>query len=187
MSDQIFWNKEKACCFTGHRNRNLPFGGNRNKQGMKCLVSCLQMHIEKAVADGYDTFISGMAEGIDLICAEIVHNLIKQKGVKIRLVCAIPYRTQGKKELSNPLDKYVYNVIVQDCDVIYVSEEKSKSCYMKRNRFLVEHSNRIIGVAKDKKARSGTQQTIDFAEKTGLEMNIIYLDKNPVFYLDDDC
>lgn len=187
MENQVSWDIEKACCFTGHRNRDLPFSGNRNKQGMKCLVSSLQMFIEKAVEEGFDTFISGMAEGVDLICAEIVHDLITRKGMNIRLVCAVPYKNQGKKELSNPVDQYIYSMIIQDChDIVYVSENKGRSCYQKRNRFMAENSRRIIGVIKDEKTKSGTYQTVNMAKKAGLDLNIIYLDKNPVFYLSED-
>lgn len=187
MSNKVSWNIEKTCCFTGHRNRDLPFSGDRSKQGMKCLVSSLQMYIEKAVNDGFDTFISGMAEGVDLICAEIVYNLITRKGMNLKLVCAVPYKDQGPKELLNPIDQYVYSMISRDCtNVVYICDRKSRDCYQKRNKFMVENSRRIIGVIKDEKAKSGTLQTINMAKRSGLELNIIYLDKNPVFYLSDD-
>ncbi|MDE6148469.1 MAG: DUF1273 domain-containing protein [Ruminococcus sp.] len=187
MNNQVYWNIDKTCCFTGHRNRDLPFSGDRRKQGMKCLVSSLQMYIEKAVNDGYDTFISGMAEGVDLICAEIVYNLITRKGMDLKLICAVPYKNQGVKELSNPIDQYVYSMISRDCNnIVYISDKKSRDCYQKRNRFMVENSRRVIGVIKDENAKSGTFQTINMAKRAGLELNIIYLDKNPVFYLSDD-
>lgn len=188
MKNQVSWNIEKTCCFTGHRSRDLPFNGDRSRQGMKCLVSSLQMYIEKAVNDGFDTFISGMAEGVDLICAEIVYNLITRKGMKLKLVCAVPYKSQGLKELSNPVDQYVYSMITRDCNnIVYVCDKKSRDCYQKRNKFMVENSRRIIGVIKDENTKSGTFQTINMAKKAGLELNIIYLDKNPVFYLSDEA
>ena len=121
MTESYGTDKATTCCFTGHRNRDLPFFGDSSSMGMKCLVSCIQLKIETAVSDGYKTFISGMAEGIDLICAEIVHNLINRQGFDIRLVCAIPYKNQGTAELSKPLDRYLYSVILQNCDsVLYL-------------------------------------------------------------------
>ncbi len=186
MNDSISWDRNKTCCFTGHRNRDLPFSGDRSRRGMKCLVSSLQLYIEKAIEDGYDTFISGMAEGIDLICAEIVHNLISRKGMKLNLICAVPYKGQGIKELSAPMDQYIYSMILSDCSqVVYVSEKKSRVCYRKRNQFMVDNSHRIIGVYKEKDISSGTLQTINMAKKAGLEMKIISLDDNPVFYISD--
>ena len=102
-------------------------------------------------------------------------------------MCAVPYKDQGTKELLNPIDQYVYSMISRDCtNVVYICDKKSRDCYQKRNKFMVENSRRIIGVIKDEKAKSGTLQTINMAKKSGLELNIIYLDKNPVFYLSDD-
>ena len=185
MSKNVSWNIEKTCCFTGHRNRDLPFGGDRDSQGMKCLVSSLQLLIEETAEDGYDTFISGMAEGVDLICAEIVHNLISRKGMDIKLICAVPYKGQGDSELGSPVDKYIYNTIINSCSqVVYVSERKSRSCYKMRNQFMVDNSSCVIGVIKGETAvRSGTLQTINMAKKSGREMKIIHLDRNPVYYL----
>lgn len=187
MEQKVSWDVGKACCFTGHRSRDLPFGGNRDKQGMKCLVSSLQLYIEQAVKDGYDTFISGMAEGVDLICAEIVHNLISRKGMDLKLICAVPYKNHLEREITNPIDKYVYSMIIQNCTrIIYTSDEKSRSCYRIRNQFMVDNSSRIIGVYKEKEKGSGTLQTINMAKRAGIEMKIIYLDRNPVFYVSDD-
>lgn len=186
MNQSISWDKNKTCCFTGHRNRDLPFSGDRSRQGMKCLVSSLQLNIEKAIKDGYDTFISGMAEGVDLICAEIVYNLISRKGMKLNLICAVPYKGQGTKELSDPMDQYIYSMIISDCsDVVYVSEKKDRLCYRRRNQFMVDNSHRIIGVYREKGVSSGTLQTINMAKKAGLEMSIISLDRNPVFYISE--
>lgn len=65
-------------CFTGHRPKNLPWGFDENKNS--CLKFKQQMYdiIEKAIINGYNYFITGMALGIDIICAEIVLRL-KQK------------------------------------------------------------------------------------------------------------
>lgn len=187
MNDSFHINKSTCCCFTGHRNRDLPFFGDREKQGMKCLTSNLQLEIEKAVSDGYDTFISGMAGGVDLICAEIVHNLITRKGVPVNLVCALPYRGQGTRELTSALDRYVYSMILQSCrKVVYVSQNRSRECYKLRNQFMVDNSSRLIGVYRHKIKGSGTLQTINMAKAAGLDLHIIELDKNPVFYLESD-
>ncbi len=177
--------KDTTCCFTGHRNRDLPFLGDRDKLGMKYLVSNIQLHIENAVKDGYTTFISGMAEGIDLICAEIVHNLITRKGAELNLICALPYDGQGSKELSSPLDRYIYSMILESCSkVFYVSKNRSRDCYRLRNQFMIDNSSRLIGVYKYKLRGSGTLQTINMAKAAGIDYHIIDLDKNPTFYLE---
>lgn len=182
MNNQVNWNINKTCCFTGHRNNKLPFNGDRETQGMKRLVSSIHLHIEQAIDSGIQTFISGMAGGIDLICAEIIHNLISRKGLDINLVCAIPYKGQIN-ELDNPIDKYIYNTIIQKANVIYISENRCQGCYKKRNQFMVDNSSMIIGVYHEDDRRSGTYQTISMAKKANLKTDLINLDNNPIYYI----
>ena len=177
--------RNTACCFTGHRNRDLPFGGDLRKQGMKCLVSSLQMLITEAVHDGYDTFISGMSDGVDLICAQLVLDIARSgRFGSIRLVCALPYADQYR-EIGSPLDKYKYSMILKDCDIkVVISNAADRDRYKLRNQFMVDNSSRIIGLLKEKKSGSGTLQTVNMAKRAGIEMKIISADRNPQLYID---
>lgn len=187
MLENFNIDKSTSCCFTGHRNRDLPFFGDRDTQGMKCLVSNLQLLIEKSIKDGYSTFISGMAQGIDLLCAEIVHNLITRKGLPIKLICALPYKSQLAKEKYSSLEKYIYSMILDSCSqIIYVCDNYKKDCYKLRNQFMVDNSSRLIGVYKEKIKGSGTLQTMNMAKSSGHDIHIIELDKNPVYYIKYD-
>lgn len=176
-----------TCCFTGHRSRDLPFGGDMRKQGMKCLASSLQLLIVEAIADGYNTFISGMSDGIDLICAQLVLEVARsgQYG-DIKLICALPYREQYS-EIVTTLDKYKYTVIADACnEKVIISEKSDRDRYKKRNQFMVDNSSRVIGVIKDKQFGSGTLQTVNMAKRAGLEIKMISLEKNPHLYIDTD-
>lgn len=186
-ADDFYCDEKTTCCFTGHRNKDLPFKGDSGKAGMKHLASMLQLKIEEAIHDGYDTFISGMAEGTDLLCAEIVRNL-KMRGQypNIDLVCAIPYKEQ-KEEFSHPIYIYRYSLLLKRAkNVIILSQKENKDRYKIRNQFMVDHSSKIIGVYKPKPHGSGTLQTINMAKRKGIDMHIIELDKNPVVYIDTD-
>ncbi len=154
---------------------------------MKCLASSLQLLMVEAIADGYDTFISGMSDGIDLICAQTVLELARSGSYgNIRLICALPYREQFA-EIVTTLDKYKYSVVVNDCfQKVIVSERSDRDRYKKRNQFMVDNSSRIIGVIKDKQRGSGTLQTVNMAKRAGLEMKIISLENNPQLYIDTD-
>ena len=180
-------NRLTTCCFTGHRSRDLPFGGDMRKQGMKCLASSLQLLMVEAIADGYKTFISGMSDGIDLICAQLVLELAKSgRYGDLRLVCALPYREQFG-EIVTTLDKYKCSVVIDGCDEkVIVSDKADRDRYKKRNQFMVDHSSRIIGVIKEKTAGSGTLQTVNMAKRAGLEIKMISLEKNPQLYIDTD-
>lgn len=71
------------CCFTGHRPEKL-------RMSEKELAACLLKEIRSAIQDGYMTFISGAARGVDIVAAELV--LAEQaRGAPIRLICASPY------------------------------------------------------------------------------------------------
>ena len=186
-AEEFFCNRDTSCCFTGHRDRDLPFGGDVHKQGMKNLLSMLVLMIKEAYSEGCRTFISGMSKGIDLRCAEIVHSLSAQPEYKdMKLVCVLPYAGQ-RTEMKTPLDSYTYSLILNSCSAVVITSPKYENgCYKRRNSFMVEHSSRVIGVIKEKAKGSGTLQTINMAKRAGLTLNIICLDDNPVFYIDSD-
>ena len=62
-------NRQKAnthrCCFTGHRPGKLG----KTEHEIKTL---LETTIDRAIARGYTTFLTGMAEGTDIWAAEII-------------------------------------------------------------------------------------------------------------------
>lgn len=69
--------REKTACLTGHRPKSLPWGYDESKQ------SCLNFKAEtknifkRAIEYGLSTFLTGMAEGFDMISAEILFELKK--------------------------------------------------------------------------------------------------------------
>ena len=71
------------CCFTGHRPEKLSLSENEVKH-------LLEKAIDNAIADGYVTFITGMAKGTDIWAAEIVLEK-KKRNDALRLICAIPH------------------------------------------------------------------------------------------------
>lgn len=50
----------------------------------------LESEIFRAISDGINVFISGMARGVDIWAAEIVLRL-RSEGQPIKLICANPY------------------------------------------------------------------------------------------------
>lgn len=53
-------------------------------------ITVLAAAIDQAIAEGYTTFISGMAKGVDIWAAEIVLDR-RAQNPDIKLVCAVPY------------------------------------------------------------------------------------------------
>ncbi len=60
--------RKHRCCFTGHRPERLGMPESE-------VISGLQKEIRQTIADGFQTFISGMARGIDLWATKIVLTL----------------------------------------------------------------------------------------------------------------
>ena len=76
--------RKHRCCFTGHRPEKLHKPEEQIKKD-------LEVAILQAVDDGFVTFISGMARGVDIWAAEIVLRL-RESNPAIHLVAASPYR-----------------------------------------------------------------------------------------------
>ena len=65
--------RKHRCCFTGHRPDKMILGE-------KDIKPLLEKAIDKAIEEGYVTFVTGMAMGTDVWAAEVV--LEKKKSNK---------------------------------------------------------------------------------------------------------
>lgn len=83
----------KICCFTGHRPSKFSFKYNEMHPDAIRIKVLLKEEIEKAIKDGYDYFISGMALGVDMWAAETVIELEKTYP-NIKLEAAVPCANQ---------------------------------------------------------------------------------------------
>lgn len=160
---------EYTCCFTGHRPKKLPFKIEHDDEQFQKLKSVLSTEILRLIAQEKVThFISGMAIGVDTICAEIILNLKSEYG--ITLECAIPCRNQNAK--WNELQKATYEQILRQADIItYLQDDYSRGCMQKRNKYMVDKSLYIIAVWNGKK--SGTKNTVTYAQKKNRKIKII--------------
>ena len=162
-------------CFTGHRPMGLPWGYNENSACCLAFKKDLYEILERAILNGYCYFISGLALGIDIICAEIVLEL-KKKYHYVILEGAIPCLNQDAK--WNYQSKERYRKILEQCDVKTVlSEVYTPTCMNDRNKYMVEQSDVIIAIWNGKP--SGTGNTVQFAKEKGCKIKII----NPERYL----
>lgn len=153
----------RRVCFTGHRPEKLNISEKEVKER-------LRVAIKKAIDDGYVTFISGMARGVDMWAAEIVIEE-RKKNDNIKLICAPPY--DGFEKSWSFLEKHRYNTILKKSDYIkYVCEHYSRQCFQIRNVWMVDHSARVIAAYNGESG--GTRNTISYAKNKGVEIqNII--------------
>lgn len=161
--------RAKTVCFSGHRPEKLPNGGDDFSQVTRILKSLLYKEIIDSVDEGYDTFITGLARGVDLWAGEMILEL-KARGMPLKLVAASPYREHGSSFRGN--DRFILgNIMLKADEIVYVCENYSKDCMRMRNEYMVNRSGKLIAVVSD--YRSGTGQTIRYAEKQQLEIKII--------------
>ena len=161
--------KEKTCCFSGHRPNKLPWGYNETSKDCVNLIIRLGVEIEQMRKKGVTTFLTGMAMGTDIIAAELVLDLkYAYPEEEIRLVAVIPYNGQSKRWNRNYQIRYE-TILEQADERIILSPSYTKSCMHKRNRYMVDHSAHLIAVYH----RGEEGGTIDYARRKGLEIVII--------------
>lgn len=149
---------KKTCCFTGHKDIATD--------KLEHVKGELQREIMQAVEDGYTHFISGFEEGVDLIFASIVADMMTNNPV-LTLEAAIPYRSR-----MNTTDELFHRILAK-CRIVGVhSETYSPACFMKRNREMVSLSQRVIAVY-DGREKGGTLFTMRSAYSQERDVRVI--------------
>ncbi|MCC8129390.1 MAG: DUF1273 domain-containing protein [Clostridiales bacterium] len=166
---------EQCCCFTGHRTNRLPWLADPSDLRTQALTDALWQRIQSSYEQGYTCFLSGMALGVDLLCAELVLRLRAETDGAVKLIPVIPWPGQAGRWRQE--ERRRYREVLQACgeDLVVVSPSYSRACYFLRNRYLVDHSAKIIGVY-DGTPTGGTHQTLEYARRKGLEMELLLPD-----------
>lgn len=165
--------REKTCCFTGHRPDKLPWREDESDPRCLRLKSAVARAVEDAYVSGVRHFISGMARGIDLYCAEAVLELRETEG-DILLECARPCETQADSWPAAERERY--QSILERCNLeTLVQHSYDRFCMIRRNRYMVDRSGMLIAVYNGV-PKGGTFQTIAYAMKKGLDVHTIDLE-----------
>lgn len=150
------------CCFTGHRPHKLR----RSEIEIK---ADLEKAIKQAIADGYITFITGMAYGVDIWAGQIVVRL-RQSNPTLHLVAAVPF--PGFEDRWSADWKKAYSELLDQADLVqYICHRYNGGAYQRRNEWMVDHANRVIAVFNGE--ASGTKNTIDYANQKGIKITVI--------------
>lgn len=159
----------KTCCFSGHRPKSLPWG--YNEDSLKCqetknkLFDAIRFAIEEL---NCKNFITGMALGTDIWCAEMILNL-KKEYKDLTLECAVPCREQYLKWSVQQKARYL-NILQNANEVTLVNKDYSETCMKERNQYMIDHSDVLIALYDEKLIHSGTGQTINMAKEKGLKI-----------------
>lgn len=173
-NDEILFDITKAVCFSGHRPHKLPGGGDPNDKRTSRIKYAIHRAVLRSINEGYYIFISGLAEGIDLWASEEVIKM-KETHPDIKLVAVKPMENQGAN--FSPEGKRLLEHALENADyIVCTSEHYSKYCYAIRNKYMVDHSDRLIAFISKSSTRSGTNQTINYAKKIHKKTTVINVD-----------
>jgi len=156
----IVKNPNKTACFTGHRPKDLNgYNPEDNKELLWKLHNVIVEHIEM----GLETFITGMALGVDQWAAQIVLKL-KEKYPHIKLVAAIPCKNQSKKWVKE--SQLLWQEIIDKCNNYhYVTEtEYTPACMQLRNIWMLDNSKYVIAIWSGKE-NGGTYNCVKSAKE----------------------
>ena len=164
--------KERVCCFTGHRPEGLPWGENEQDPLCLGLKALLAQELELTCQAGYRQFWCGMARGADLYFAEAV---LACQGVHpdVELLAAVPCPNQTRGWSEAEVERYWHIlrwVGSKRCHL--VSPLWTRQCMRERNEYMVDRSSRIIAVY-DGRSGGGTRYTLQYAMKKGLKSVVI--------------
>ena len=160
--------RNKTCCFTGHRPQSLGFPpGSPEETALKNRISgeVLRLIQERGVRH----FISGMALGVDTFAAQTVLRF-REIYPDITLECAVPCRGQAKRWPAR--DRKTYLAILRAADRVTVLQEAyTPFCMQLRDAYMVEQADIVLAVWNGSKG--GTAYTVSCARKKHKELIIL--------------
>jgi len=161
--------RERSCCFTGHRPQKLPWGMNEGDPRCMELKLELAARLEAIYALGYRHFLCGMAIGCDMYFAEAVLALKDAHG-DVTLEAAIPFGDQPGR--WNAAQRRRYNELIDRADEVTVlSIGYTSDCMMQRNRYMVDRSSLLLACYDGRPG--GTMSTILYAERSGVKVVVV--------------
>ena len=161
--------RDKCVAFTGHRSCKLKVVDGDLFASDLSLEEKLEIEIKNAIDCGYTTFLSGMAEGFDMLAAECVLRL-KRDYPSISLISVIPFRNQNKN--FSQVDKERYRTIIESsCSSIILNDNYFIGCYNVRNDFLIDNSSLMI--TNFNGTKGGTEYTVKRAIKRSRKIVLI--------------
>lgn len=164
-----FTMKSIIACFTGHRPFGLPWGYDEPKESCLRFKKDLFVILRNEIKNGIETFLTGMAEGFDMIAAETIIEL-KKDFPNVKLIAVVPCKDQEKHWKPSQQERY-WKIIGQCDEKTILAKHPSRRCFNERNLYMVKHSSVCIACWNGKP--SGTGNTVKFAKENGLKVRVI--------------
>lgn len=173
-----FLEKTYACSITGHRPTRFKFKYNEGyslcKKIKKAMLKTFcHLHDE----EGIFRFYVGGVLGVDMWAAEQLLYLKEQPGYQdIELIVALPF--EGHDSKWDAMSKQRLQIIIHNATkCIVIGQSGTTSDYKKRNYYMVDHADFLLAVYdNNRKLRSGTGQTVNYALKQNLRIIFLHPD-----------
>ena len=137
-------NLRRCCAITGHRPKSYPWKYDETSSGCILLKEVLSARIADLVDSGVTDWFSGMAEGCDLWCAQIIIDL-RKKNPALRLHSVLPCEGQADSWSESAREQY-YSLLEQADFIEYVSRTYHVGCMIERNHQLVDSAGLLLAV-----------------------------------------
>ena len=166
-----------SCVITGHRPTRFKFKYNEKDKRCQRIKKCLQEQLIRLYHQGVRCFWVGGAMGVDMWAAELLLRMKEQQAYQdVELCLALPFEGYNvdwddwHRKRMDFIRRYAEKVLV-------LGEMPSSESYKKRNYYMVEQAGHMIAVYDNAhNMRSGTQQTVNYAKKKGLQIIYIHPD-----------
>lgn len=159
-----------TCCFTGHRPQKLPWGFIEKGARYERFLKRLDEEILRLISEGFRHFITGMAQGVDILAGEAVLRF-KEDYPDLSLECAVPYEGQEKRWSKKSQERYLSLLQRADAVTTVVKGGYTEFANAARNRYMVDKADAVI--AGFNGGSGGTRQTIEYALSLGKRVIII--------------
>jgi uncharacterized phage-like protein YoqJ len=154
----------QTVAFTGHRHYKE-----------EC-TTALQETIRTLYAQGFRTFLSGMAIGFDLAAAEAVISL-REELTELRLGCIVPFK--GMEHRFSAESRERFERIIRSADHVEIlAEHYSHDIYFRRNDALIKHSTLVVAYFTGE--GGGTAYTVRKALKKRRRLINLYADPQQI-------
>lgn len=165
-----------SCAISGHRPTRFKFGYKETHTGCKRLKRVMREQFDLLYQQGVREFYVGGALGVDMWAAEILLRMKEQSAYSdLLLHMVLPFAGHDANwdERSRERLRFIMRHCA-DTVVIGIPGQLPLACYKLRNQYLVDHADCLLAVYdSDRSIRSGTGQTVHYAQRQGLHPIIL--------------
>ncbi len=148
-----------TAAFSGHRSF-------KTRDGQELIAARVRGAILRLMSEGYDTFLTGMAEGFDLLAAREVL-VMRETHPELRLIAVVPFASQAARFAKATRAEYDKVLAAAD-HVVTLSGGYDPGCFHRRNDFLLDNASALI--CHYNGSPGGTRYCVTRAARQGLRI-----------------